>query len=66
MEEIRDYWVFKLCPSFDILKNTGPNIDASPPPHLRRETDPVSEMLCSSEYQMMDKVQKSSNPENTP
>jgi hypothetical protein len=21
-EEIRDYWVFGLCPSFDILKNT--------------------------------------------
>jgi hypothetical protein len=29
---------------------------------LRTETDPVSETLCSSEHQMMDKVQKSNNP----
>jgi hypothetical protein len=33
-------------------------------PHLRMETDPVSEMLCSLvflEYGTMDKVQKPSN-----
>jgi hypothetical protein len=34
-----------------------------PPPHLRIETEPVSETLCSLEYRMMDKVQKSSNPQ---
>jgi hypothetical protein len=33
------------------------------PPHLRMETDLVSEMLCSLGYWTMDKVQKSSNPE---
>jgi hypothetical protein len=30
---------------------------------MRIKTDPVSETLCSLEYQMMDKVQKPSNPE---
>jgi hypothetical protein len=30
-------------------------------PHLRTETDPVSEMLCSLEYRAMDKVQKPNN-----
>jgi hypothetical protein len=32
-------------------------------PHLRKETDPVSETLCSLEYRTVDKVQKPSNPE---
>jgi hypothetical protein len=34
-------------------------------PHLKTETDPVSETLCSSvflEYQTMDKVQKPNTP----
>jgi hypothetical protein len=35
-----------------------------PTPHLRTETDPVSEALCSLEYRKMDKVQKTSNSEN--
>jgi hypothetical protein len=30
-------------------------------PKLRKETDPVSKTFCSLEYQMMDKVQKSSD-----
>jgi hypothetical protein len=29
--------------------------------HLRTDTDPVSETLCSLEYQTMEKVQKSNN-----
>jgi hypothetical protein len=33
-----------------------------PPPHLRTETDPIYETLCSIEYRTMDKVQKLSNP----
>jgi hypothetical protein len=32
-----------------------------PHPHLRTETEPVSGMLCSLEYWMVDKVQKPSN-----
>jgi hypothetical protein len=35
-------------------------------PHMKTETDPVSETLCSSvflEYRTMDKVQKRNNPE---
>jgi hypothetical protein len=32
-------------------------------PHLRTETDPVSEALCFVEYRTMDKVQKPSNSE---
>jgi hypothetical protein len=31
---------------------------------LRLETDPVSETLCSLEYQAMDKVQKPSSPKS--
>jgi hypothetical protein len=31
-------------------------------PHLRTETDPIFETLCSIEYGTMDKVQKLSNP----
>jgi hypothetical protein len=39
----------------------------SPTPHLRTETDPVSETLCSLKYRMPDKVPKPSNPKwNTP
>jgi hypothetical protein len=34
-----------------------------PPPHLRTETDPVSETLCFSEYRTMDIVQKPGNSE---
>jgi hypothetical protein len=34
-----------------------------PPFHLRTETDPVSETLCSLEYRKMDRVQKLSNSE---
>jgi hypothetical protein len=37
--------------------------DWHPLPHLRTETDPVSEMSCLLEYLTMEKVQKSSNPE---
>jgi hypothetical protein len=33
-------------------------------PHLRTETDPVSETLCSLEYWTMDKVKKPNNPES--
>jgi hypothetical protein len=32
-------------------------------PHVRTETDPVTETLCSLEYQTMDKVGKSSTSE---
>jgi hypothetical protein len=32
--------------------------------HLRMERDPVSETLCSLEYQTMNKAPKSSGPEN--
>jgi hypothetical protein len=35
-----------------------------PSPHLRTETDPISETLCSLEYRMMENVQKPSNPED--
>jgi hypothetical protein len=35
----------------------------SPSPHLRTETDPLSEMLCFLKYQTMDKAQEPSNPE---
>jgi hypothetical protein len=35
-----------------------------PPFQLRTETDPVSETLCSLEYQTVYKFQKLSNPEN--
>jgi hypothetical protein len=34
-----------------------------PTPHLRIETNPVSEMLCSLEYRTMDKVQNPSKLE---
>jgi hypothetical protein len=56
----RNYWVFGLCPSSGILKN-GLNRVGVFLPHLRTETDPVSETLCSSEYWTMDKAQKPSN-----
>jgi hypothetical protein len=36
----RDYWVFGLCPSSGI--------------HLRTETDPVSETLCSLVFRIPD------------
>lgn len=32
-----------------------------PPFHLRMETNPVSEILCSLEWQIMDKVHELSN-----
>jgi hypothetical protein len=36
-----------------------------PPLHLKKETDPFSETLCSSEYWTMDKLKKkNSNPES--
>jgi hypothetical protein len=38
----------------------------SPTPHLRAETNSVSETLCSLEYRTMDDVQKPSNPESYP
>jgi hypothetical protein len=34
-----------------------------PTPHLRTETDPVSETLCSVECRIMNKVQEPSNHE---
>jgi hypothetical protein len=34
-----------------------------PPRHLRKERDSLSEILCSLEYQTIDKVQKLSNPD---
>jgi hypothetical protein len=37
--------------------------EMSPTSHLRTETDPVSETLCSLEYRTMDNVQKPSNSE---
>jgi hypothetical protein len=68
-----DYWVFGRFPSSGILKNTTfRKLDLFPssgekvvtqqsmclsPPHLKTETDPVSEKLCSSEYRTMDRVQ---------
>jgi hypothetical protein len=35
-----------------------------PPPHpfLKKEADPISEMLCSLEYRTMEKVPKTNNP----
>jgi hypothetical protein len=59
----QNYWVFGLCPSLALSK--GPNrVGVSP--HLRTETDPVSETSCfSSNYvfriRTMDKVRKPSN-----
>jgi hypothetical protein len=35
----------------------------TPIPHLRTETDPVSEPLSILSYQAMNKIQKLSNPE---
>jgi hypothetical protein len=73
--EGRDRWVFGLCLSFGILKNTkkqwlgldtsnGPNKQMCLlPPNMRTETDQVSETFCSLEYRTMTKVQKPSNPE---
>jgi hypothetical protein len=43
------------------LSNGSNSVGASTP-HLRMETDPVSEMSCCLEYQMIDEVQKISNP----
>jgi hypothetical protein len=41
----------------------GPNrVGVCHPPHLRTETDPVSETSCSLEYRTMDKVQNPGNP----
>jgi hypothetical protein len=46
---------------------TDPTEQMSPNPHMRMETDPFSETLCTFmcflEYQMMEKVQNPSDPE---
>jgi hypothetical protein len=43
---------------------TDPTEYVSPSPHLRAETDPVSEKPGSLEYRTLDKVQKPNNPES--
>jgi hypothetical protein len=46
---------------------TDPTSRCLPAPHLRMETGPVSEKLCSLvflEYRTMDKVQKPGNPDS--
>jgi hypothetical protein len=56
--DTRDYWVFGLCMSSGILKNTKEHnvLETEPleyvsyPPHLRMERDPVTETSCSLEY----------------
>jgi hypothetical protein len=57
----QDYWVLdvvnrpvtEVC-SFCRVQQSG----CLPPAYLRKETDPVSETLCSLEYRMMVEVQK--------
>jgi hypothetical protein len=39
------------------------NLRSLPPFHLRMKIHPVSKPLCCLEYQIMDEVQKLSNPE---
>jgi hypothetical protein len=94
---VRDCWIFGLCPSFGIIKNTpfrklnlfpflgegwetlsllGPlegtnlnhwtmvqQIKYLHPRHLRTETDPASETLCSLECQTTDEVQNPNIPQ---
>jgi hypothetical protein len=36
-----------------------------PPPHLRKETGPVTDMLYCLQYRTMDEVQKANNPEKS-
>jgi hypothetical protein len=61
----RDYWVFELHLSSDILKNTKEhNISGTGSENPSMDTDPVSETLCSLEYRMKDEVQKPSNSES--
>jgi hypothetical protein len=43
---------------FRPLERANPYHWTDQPPHLRTETEPVSEMLCSLEYRTVDKVQK--------
>jgi hypothetical protein len=43
------------------LSLTDPTKQVSPTPHVRTETDPISETLCSLEYRTMEKVQKPTN-----
>jgi hypothetical protein len=51
----QDCWVFGLCPSSGILKNTKE--------HNVSESRSVSETLCFLGYRTMDEVQKPGNPE---
>jgi hypothetical protein len=47
------------CPVIEFSSFHGTQKSMYLPPHLRKETDPASETLCSLlslEYQMMDKV----------
>jgi hypothetical protein len=52
VKQVQDYWVFGLCPSSGILK-----------PQKNTTFGNWICFLCSLEYQMMDKVEKSNNPE---
>jgi hypothetical protein len=69
--ELLGFWILSIVWYSKKLKDTGPVISFQGTqqsrclaPHLRMETDPVSETLCSlffSQYRMMSKAQKPNN-----